>query len=248
MITIFHLILALSISSAQAVSTDAQVSVPAGLYQPLFRDKGEEQIKIVPLEVDATPVTNEKFLAFVKENPRWKKGRVTSLFADKTYLEQWPGPETFPVGTARHPVVQVSWFAARAYCHARASRLPTMAEWEYFSQTQDPAYEKETLKWYSQAQAPRRAVGGATPNKFGLYDTSNLIWEWVDDFSGAIMPGDSREGPMRDMFCGGAALGSKDPRQYAAFMRYAFRSSLKAQYTTSSLGFRCVKDGAKGEK
>jgi len=29
---------------------------------------------------------------------------------------------------------------------------------------------------------------------------------------------------------------------YAAFMRYAIRNSLKANYTVTNKGFRCVKD------
>ena len=29
---------------------------------------------------------------------------------------------------------------------------------------------------------------------------------------------------------------------YAAFMRYAFRGSIKANYTTKNLGFRCAKN------
>lgn len=233
----------LSILGATAAPLDfSPVKVPAGAYEPLFKDKGEDSIKVDSLIVDAVPVTNEKFLEFVKKNPRWKKGVITPIYADKTYLEQWPTTLKFAQGTAKYPVVHVSWFAARAYCRAHEARLPTMAEWEYFSQTQDPRYEAETLKWYAQVLAPKKEVGMGPANKLGIYDTTGLVWEWVEDFSSAIMAGDSREGPMRDMFCGGASLGSKDPRQYAAFMRYAFRSSLKAQYTTSTLGFRCVKD------
>src|SRR3546814_3290704 len=32
---------------------------------------------------------------------------------------------------ARQPVVNVSWFAASAYCEAQDARLPTWSEWEY---------------------------------------------------------------------------------------------------------------------
>ena len=33
-----------------------------------------------------------------------------------------------------------------------------------------------------------------------------------------------------------------DFADYAAFMRYAYRSSLQARYTTGNLGFRCARD------
>ena len=36
--------------------------------------------------------------------------------------------------------------------------------------------------------------------------------------------------------------GLTDSRDYAGFMRSAFRSSLAANYTARSLGFRCARD------
>lgn len=217
------------------------VSVPAGSFQPLFADKGEDKVQIPALQVDAMPVTNEQYLAFLRNNPKWTQSKVTSLTADTNYLKHWMGDLLFPSSLSKHPVVYVSWFAARAYCKAQGARLPTILEWEYFSDAANPEQEAATLKWYAKGQEAVQAVGSGKPNKFGLYNTSGLIWEWVEDFQSAIMSGDSRNGPNRDMFCGGASLNSKDPKQYAAFMRYALRASLKGHYTTSSLGFRCVK-------
>jgi sulfatase modifying factor 1 len=49
---------------------------------------------------------------------------------------------------------------------------------------------------------------------------------------------------MRNLFCGSGALGASSFDDYAAFMRYAFRSSLKAHYTVPNLGFRCAQDHA----
>ena len=36
-------------------------------------------------------------------------------------------------------------------------------------------------------------------------------------------------------------FGSKDLNNYASFMRFAMRSSVKAKYSVQNLGFRCVK-------
>ena len=41
---------------------------------------------------------------------------------------------------------------------------------------------------------------------------------------------------------GSAAIGATDLMNYAAFMRYAIRGSVKAKYAMKNLGFRCVKD------
>ena len=76
----------------------------------------------------------------------------------------------------------------------------------------------------------------------GVRGLSGLVWEWVDDFNTAMVTGESRAdgGIERDLFCGAGAAGAKDTSDYAAFMRQALRSSLKANNTTSSLGFRCA--------
>ena len=71
-----------------------------------------------------------------------------------------------------------------------------------------------------------------------------LVWEWVDDYNTALVTGESRgdSGLDRNLFCGSESVGSSDPKDYAAFMRFAFRSSLEAKYTVRNLGFRCATD------
>jgi formylglycine-generating enzyme required for sulfatase activity len=44
-------------------------------------------------------------------------------------------------------------------------------------------------------------------------------------------------------FCGAGAATAADATDYATFMRYAFRSSLRASYTVRNLGFRCSQRG-----
>jgi formylglycine-generating enzyme required for sulfatase activity len=67
-------------------------------------------------------------------------------------------------------------------------------------------------------------------------------WEWVENFNTALVTGESRgdTGLERSLFCGAGSIGSANPADYASFMRFAYRSSLKAVYTTKSLGFRCA--------
>ena len=85
---------------------------------------------------------------------------------------------------------------------------------------------------------------GQTVGQRGIprYTATGLVWEWVDDFNTAMVTGESRAdtGLERDLFCGAGAAGAKDSSDYAAFMRSALRSSLQANNTTTSLGFRCA--------
>ncbi|MNL63509.1 Formylglycine-generating sulfatase enzyme [compost metagenome] len=69
-----------------------------------------------------------------------------------------------------------------------------------------------------------------------------LVWEWTSDFNSIFLSGESRKDKSSDqnLFCGSASVNAADLMDYAAFMRYAFRGSLKAQYSTRNLGFRCA--------
>lgn len=88
------------------------------------------------------------------------------------------------------------------------------------------------------------SVGTVYRNVWGIHDMHGLIWEWTRDFNTALVTGESRGDAAleRRLFCGAASIGASDFRDYAAFMRFAFRSSLRADYTVGSLGFRCAKD------
>jgi len=57
-----------------------------------------------------------------------------------------------------------------------------------------------------------------------------------------LVTGESRADASLDrrFFCGSGAVGASDFEDYAAFMRYAFRSSLEARYDVGNLGFRGV--------
>lgn len=228
------------------------VRIDAGTYQPLFRNEPAQPV--AAFELEATPVTNAEFLEFVTAEPRWRRSRAGALFADERYLSHWradldPGPHAPP----DHPVTQVSWFAARAYARWKGARLPTLAEWEWAAGASEHRVDgrSETnflpriLNWYARpAGSGTRPVRSTFRNAWGAWDLHGLIWEWVEDFNTALVTGESRADSAleRPQFCGSGAAGSADVANYAAFMRYAFRSSLQARSTTSSLGFRCARD------
>lgn len=224
-----------------------EVKLPKEVYVPVFRDPGEADIIVGPLWIDETPVTNQEFLVFINANPKFARSKIPSLYADNGYLSHWINDTTFPKSEANFPVTHVSWFVARKFCSAQGKRLPTIAEWEVASDAQNPKVESKVLEWYSKPGSKLRSVGKGPGNKFGVKDAHGLAWEWVDNFAEAIMSGDSRGGsPTDSLFCGGAALKAKDPKLYATFMRFAFRSSLTAKYSSANLGFRCVKDFKEG--
>jgi formylglycine-generating enzyme required for sulfatase activity len=203
--------------------------------------------------LDALPVTNEDFLQFVRANPRWQRSSVKRLFADESYLKNWAGD--LELGTnapADAPVTFVSWFAAKAYAQWQGKRLPTVAEWELVAGAgytnadgeTDLEFKRALLAWYSSPAQKLVTVGKGRMNYWGVHDLNGLGWEWVADFNTAMVTGDARgdTGLDRQLFCGSGSVGARDVSNFAAFMRYGFRSSLKADYCVHNLGFRCAKD------
>lgn len=231
-----------------------QVVVPSGIYRPLYPGRDEPKVATVAgFKIDRFPVTQAQFLAFVAANPRWRRSAVVELFADGNYLSSWPDDLQHPEGQAQAPVTQVSWFAARAYAQWAGRRLPSLAEWEYLAAASedaafgrdDPGYNQVILNWYARPTPERLPAVGLDPaNFYGVHDLHGLVWEWVDDFNSALVTGESRgdSGLERNLFCGSGSIGAADPADYAAFMRFAFRSSLQANYTVRNLGFRCAQD------
>lgn len=230
-------------------------AVGPGTYRPLYPAAPEERSVLVDrFFLDVHAVTNAEFLQFVQARPEWRRDRIKRLFADDGYLSHWAAAETLGAAAREaEPVTRVSWFAARAYCASKGARLPSEREWELAalaSETardgsRDPVWRARILAWYSEpsrSTALADAESGA-PNYWRIRGLHGLVWEWVSDFNASLVSDDSRErnGAEQMRFCGGAGADTRDPSDYAAFMRVAFRSSLEARYTTSRLGFRCAR-------
>lgn len=222
-------------------------------YYPFYPPSEKERALAVPAFLfDRYPTTNADYLAFVKAHPKWDRGAAPRLFADAQYLAHWAGPSDLGAADPRQPVVHVSWFAAKAFCAARGARLPRDAEWEvaaYASATKadarfDPEFRERILAWYAQPSAGSLSRIGGAPNFWGVSDLHALIWEWTLDFNSSLVSADAREsGDQEQMrFCGSGALRATDTTDYASFMRVAFRSALRADFTTKNLGFRCAMD------
>jgi len=228
---------------AAHITSAGMISIPSGVYTNLFKNEGV--VEVAPFDLDEFPVTNAEFLRFVQDHPEWQRSNIKRVFADSPYLSHWssdldPGQNAPPDS----PVVQVSWFAARAFAASHGKRLPTLAEWEWAARADEANNVAYILAWYGKpVRGPLPSVGSTFRNRRGLWDMHGLIWEWVDDFNTALVTGESRAdvGLERDLFCGSGALGVSSFDDYAAFMRYAFRSSLKADYTVPNLGFRCAR-------
>ncbi|MCC7008458.1 MAG: formylglycine-generating enzyme family protein [Acidobacteria bacterium] len=247
------------------------VTVPAGSYVPLYRPptsptaagpgRAGAATPAVPVsrrveafQMDVFPVTNGEYLEFVRQHPEWRKWRVKKLFAEESYLSHWKDElDPGPLAPADSPVVNVSWFAARAYLKAQGKELPTVDQWEYAAAasetrrdaSRDAAFIDRLRVWYGQAVPdPLPSVRTGFRNVYGIRGLHGLVWEWTLDFNSALVSGESRADSAleRSLYCGSGASGAADFENYPAFMRYALRSSLQARYAVGSLGFRGVRN------
>lgn len=246
------------LSSALTVADDPRqpmATIGPGVLQSVIPEgEGNGAIEVPMFLLDRRPVTNREFLEFTQANTDWRRDNAIRLFVDTGYLANWASPsELGPKLSGKQPVIQVSWFAATAYCEAKGARLPRWYEWEFAASADatradardDPAWRQKILNWYATPGDKTLAqVGARAANFYGVHDLHGLVWEWVEDYNALLVAADNREqgGADKVKFCGAGALSMEQKENYAVLMRVAMLSSLEAAYTTRNLGFRCAAD------
>ncbi|MBT7191912.1 MAG: SUMF1/EgtB/PvdO family nonheme iron enzyme [Anaerolineae bacterium] len=152
-----------------------------------------------------------------------------------------------------HPVGNVDWDQAKAYCEWRGGRLPSEAQWEKAARgTSEYLYpwgdniDCNKSNYLGCDIGDTTEVGSYTDGVsiYGVYDMAGNVWEWVDDWYEAY-PGntitDANFGTTYRVLRGGARGSSE----------YDLRSSNRNWSSPDSnlvnIGFRCARDVVVGE-
>ncbi|ALO47448.1 formylglycine-generating enzyme family protein [Pseudohongiella spirulinae] len=231
--------------------------------------------------LDKTPVTVAAFAEFVAGT-----GYITTAeqLGDSAVMQfgtgRWflqPGAYwRYPLGPdgsealADHPVTQVSWDDATAYCQAQGKRLPSEVEWEFAARSGhdgDVTYafgdelfkEGDSLAKVWQANvwngdfpmintvedgfATTSPVGHFGLSPAGLSDMAGNVWEWTADWYGGYEGRSGADDAPSD--------GNSKVQRGGSFLCdknvcHGYRVSARSHSTPDSslmhVGFRCARD------
>lgn len=154
--------------------------------------------------IDRHQVTNADFRRFVQatghvtDAERQNKGGVRRIqdgqwnwFMVEGATWRTPQGAGSAIEADNHPVLQVSWHDAQAYCHWAGKQLPTEAQWEMAARGTDERLYAWGSNWddarhsnSDKSVARTTPVGhypsGASP--YGALDMTGNVWEWVADW------------------------------------------------------------------
>jgi len=167
------------------------VEVPAGEFRmgsdEFTDEKPVHEVFLDAFRIALVPITNTQYRFFVEATeqtppPHWEDGRV-------------------PRGEESHPVVNVTWHDALAYCRWLAEvtgkpiTLPTEAQWEKAARGHQDRREYPWGNDWEESKCNTRelGLGGTTPvgifpdgaSPYGCLDMAGNVWEWMTSIWGS---------------------------------------------------------------
>ncbi len=161
-------------------------------------------------------------------------------------------PEAVDGVRGNRAVVDVDWEDARAFCAWVGGRLPSESEWEYaaagggdkqiWAGTDDESDVDEYLRYRKNSGSTATTVGQKLPNRFGLFDMSGNVSEWIGDYY-QYYPGENEVPSRYDLETFDIRiLRGGDFTMDLEVARTYWRAGTLKDVRSSAIGFRCARD------
>ena len=210
------------------MGSDDRVGNTPALHEP------EHEVEIAAFQIGVFEVTNAEFSRFQLEQDEYQAEGAWRQF--------------YSIDKVDHPVVNVTYEDAKAYCDWVGGRLPSEPEWEYAGR----GTENNKYPWgenYDPTKSNVNELGIRTPveagemyldvSTFGVHDLFGNVQEWVDTKLAAYPRSPARNDAnfKRGFIVARGASSAIKGRSFALWSRGAYLP--KGQY---GLGFRCAWD------
>jgi len=238
------------------------VLVNGGTFQmgsPIGTGENDEQtqhnVTVNSFRISKYEITNQQYTVFMNDIGANSNGSISgveylNMGGNNCQIEYIGGQFVPQSGKENYPVIEVSWYGAKAYAEHYGGRLPTEAEWEFATRggnssngyTYSGSDNIDDVAWYwSNSGHASHTVGAKNANELGIYDMSGNVWEWCNDWYSNIYysnsPSTNPQGPTSGYYRvnrGGSWLFN------ANYCRVADRNGGYPTDTSNLLGFRPV--------
>jgi len=223
----------------------AAQAIKAGLDKDWAEcEQPQHIVELSEYSIGKYPITNREYQAFVRD-------------AKYKAPQGWEGDQ-FPKKKGGHPVVNVSWENATAYCKwlsdttGKNYRLPTEAQWEKAARGEDGRvypwgndFDPKKVNSNESGIRDTSEVGQFSPqgdSPYGCADMAGNVWEWCQDWFDE-KEYDNRQNRVNDPQ--GAQAGTFRALRGGSWyfndynVRSAIRIRLDPTFPSDDLGFRC---------
>ena len=241
----------------------------------LDREKPEQEVLIQSFLIDKNLVTVEDFRSFVNSSNYSTEAEIfgNAIVYDDS-VNSWQLVDganwEYPLGKVgkiapdNHPVTQVSWNDALAYCKSCDKTLPSEVQWEYAAS--ERGLKKNQLYYWGNDITVNNnymcntwasgypdtigfqdgfkytsPVSHFEANSLGIFDMAGNVWEWCNNWhlpyegNSQIFPAELEGKAQR----GGSFLCNPN---YCHGFRLSARSATSPESSLFHVGFRCVKN------
>ena len=241
----------------------------------LERERPEQEVIVQSFLIDKNLVTVNEFRNFVTStNYKSEAEKFGNAIVFIDSINTWklidgatweyPLGNSNPLAFDNHPVTQVSWNDALAYCEFCDKTLPTEVQWEYAASERGQK-KNQLFYWGNELVINNKymcntwasgypnsigfqdgfkytsPVGYYGANSLGIFDMAGNVWEWCYNWhlpyvgSNQIFPAELHGKAQR----GGSFLCNPN---YCHGFRLSARSATSPESSLFHVGFRCAKN------